>query len=311
MRSNENIQQLAAVMSRPYTLTKSRLGTVTKVFSKNFLCNEQGVYELNGAVLEKLRFLNPTQHGFQYLISFSDKTHCEHHEIATLPGIVRHSGKMTERLILKWVIKHTVDESYNELTAIVRIANPINPLILLQAALSKSTEDIDNLDFEGGSVSVSVDGAGQITAEEIFSVVARWIDSRPQPQYFTTLHETIVKNQDKIEFLNHALLPTLIAMASFIVLWKHTPPSLSIPFIFGAIVIHSYAKSLAESFNRRIEHWCRKSRLFSVFQLTGGDTNQQAKFAVRSKNSIVKLIASTALSFILNVLAGIATIILY
>lgn len=171
MTQLERLDTYAGVMSRPYAQTRSRLGTTTKLFDKKFLCNEQGIYDLNESLAEKLRQLKPASGGFQYLLSFGDNTHFEHTDLGALNGATKNSGKTTDRAVLKWIVKHDIDHEENELTVIVRITNPINPLVFLQAALSKSAEDIDNLEFEGGAVSVSVDGAGQVLSEEIFSVV--------------------------------------------------------------------------------------------------------------------------------------------
>lgn len=277
---------------------------MTKLFDTKFLCNTTGIHELYGAVCERLSHLNPESGGFQFLISFDDRTHVEHQNIDELDNIVRNNGKTTERLTLKWVARHKIDSEDNELTVVVRISNPINPLLFLQAALSKSPQDIDNLEFESGSVSASVDGAGQITAEEIFSVIGRWVDSRPQPQYITTLHGSISKHKEKIAFLNYWVLPILVAVIFFLALWKHTPEQLLIPVLFAAVASNFYLRTIASRLNDKIMRWCHFSLLFSIFSLTGGDNNQQAKFASKSKNSLIKLVSVIIGSFVLNVIAG-------
>jgi hypothetical protein len=124
-------------------------------------------------------------------------------------------------LTLKWVVRYKLRDTDNELTVVVRIANPINPLLFLQAALSKAPNDIDNLEFERCPVSVSVAGASQILAEEIFVLIGKWIDSRPQPQYITSVHNKIADNQNTIAFFNYWLFPILVAIIFFLLLWKH------------------------------------------------------------------------------------------
>lgn len=295
------------IMARPFAVTRSRLGVVTKLFDTNFLCNESSVYDLYGAICEKLNYLRPERSAFQFLISFDDKTHFEHHDIKRLAHAITNNSKVTDRLILKWMITHKLEPSDepNELTLIVRIANPVNPLMFLQAALSKSVQDIDNLEFEGGSVSVSIDGAGQTTAEEIFAIVGRWIESRPQPQYITSLHHVISNHREKIAFANYWLLPILGACIFFLVLWKHTPDRLLTPVLFSAVIANYYVRAIASKMNEKIRRWCRFSLMLNMFSLTGGDTNQQEKIAAKSKNSSIKLIIVTTCTFVLNVAAGI------
>ncbi len=180
--------------------------------SQNFLTQnvpvyEQGIYELYNTVSEKISHLDPSSAGFQFLVTFSDRTHYEHQEIAKVKDAITNNSKTTERLTLKWVVRYKFREKENELTVVLRIANPINPLLFLQAALSKAPNDFDNLEFERCPVSVSVSGASQILAEEIFVVVGKWIDSRPQPQYITSAHNKIADNQNAIAFFNYWLFP--------------------------------------------------------------------------------------------------------
>lgn len=301
----EQLDNYAGVMTKPYSLSRSRLGTTTKLFDKKFLCNEQGVYDLNESITEKLRQLSPSSGGFQYLLSFGDNTHFEHTNLTSLNGAVKNCGKTTNRAVLKWVIKHTIEEQDNELTVIVRVTNPINPLVFLQAALSKSPEDIDNLEFEGGSVSVSVDGAGQILSEEVFSVVGKWVDSRPQPQYVTTTHEIFNRHMKKFQFINYWLFPVLVSASLFMYLWKQTPQNIAIPVLFASVIIHTYSRSIASHINNLLERWAQTASLFSVFSLTGGDHNQQARFTAKSRNSVIKLMLVTTGSFALNIAASI------
>lgn len=307
MAQLETLEKQSAVLAKPYAVSRSRLGTATKLFGTKFLCNEQGIRDINDAITDKLRQLAPTQGAFQYLISFGDKTHFEHQDLGILNSVTRNSAKTTERLILKWIITHSIDGVSNELTVILRISNPVNPFIMLQAVFSKSSEDIDNIEFESGSVSASVDGAGQIFSEEIFAVVGKWIDSRPQPQYITGIHERIHRHLSKLQFANYWLFPGLLATIFLIYLWKWGSSSQALPLLFAAIIVHTYTKEAAEKVNEQIERWSHLTRRFSIFSLTGGDTNQQAKFALKSTNSLIKLVAIAGGSVLSNVIAGIVT----
>lgn len=54
MTQLDRLDNYVGVMARPYALTRSRLGTMTKLFDKKFLCIEQGIYDLNALIEEKL-----------------------------------------------------------------------------------------------------------------------------------------------------------------------------------------------------------------------------------------------------------------
>lgn len=98
------------VMAKPFAMTKSNLGALTKLFDAKFICNETGVHELHQMLTEKLGYLHPISGGFQYLLSFSDNTHLEHSDISTFTNSITNNSKNTERLVLKWTITHKIDD---------------------------------------------------------------------------------------------------------------------------------------------------------------------------------------------------------
>ncbi len=310
MRTPNGLQDLTPALSSPYTLTRSNLGATTKIINKKFICSIKEVLILSDALREKIKYFQPSKAGFQYLVSFTDNTHYENNDLALLEKNTSHSGKSTEKLILNWVIGHMHDGIENEMSITVRISNPINPFIILQAVMSKNPRDVDNIEFETGSVCISVNGATQNTSEEIFSIVGRWIDSCPKPYDFTTINMAIRKHSNKIEFMNYWILPILFCVIVFLYL-KNIQSSMVSPYVFLALSSFILLRAASQILNNKIENWCHTSRTFSMFMLTGGDSNQQSQFAAKSKNSTIKLVASVSLSLILNVTAGIATTMLY
>lgn len=102
----------------------------------------------------------------------------------------------------------------------VRISNPLNPFVMLQAAMSKDHSEADNLEFDGGAVSISIHGATQTTAEEIFSIVSRWADCCPQPASITGLNNFIYEHESKISFVNFWIFPVIFSLCAYICLAK-------------------------------------------------------------------------------------------
>jgi len=177
------LESSVAVLGRPYAITRSRLGAITKVYKEQYICDLPALKELLHSIGEKLVGLQdvkgtPT---FSFLISFSDQTHHDG-TAGHLQGLTTIAiGKQTQRIVMRWVLKHQIDTIDNELSITIRISNPINPLVFLQAALSKSPNEIDNMEFEMGSTCVTVDGAGHsyCTAPDFLDTVIAIYWTRP------------------------------------------------------------------------------------------------------------------------------------
>lgn len=299
-----DLQDLAPDLAKPYVITRSTLGATTKVIDEQFFCMPEHLHRLYDTMGEKITSFKPQKAGFQYLLSFTDNTHYEHNNIKTLENKVKNSGKKTDKLILNWVIGHDLDGAYNEMSITVRISNPLNPFVMLQAAMSKDHLEADSLDLDSGAVSISIHGATQTTAEEVFSIVSNWAEGCPQPANFTGLNNLIYEHIRKISFLNFWVFPVILSICAYFYLIE-SPQEIAIEQTFLAFVAFMTIRSGVQHFNRSIRDWANNSRKFSMFMLTGGDENQQTKIAVKSKNSTVKLFVSVGVSFALNITAGI------
>ncbi len=300
---NTELQDLTGSLTKPYTVTRSKLGSTTKVIDEIFVCSPKELQTLFESIGEKIGSFNPTKAGFQYLISFTDSTHHENNDLTSLSSTFSSSDKNTDKLILNWSIGHEYDGIENEMSITIRISNPMNPFVMIQAIMSKNHMDADQLDFENGSVSISINGATQNTSEELFSIVKRWAKACPQPQSITGLNKAIYNHTDKISFLNYWVFPVLYVACAFFYL-KGLPFETIQPYSFVAFVSFLFIRAGAQNINKKIQRWSMTSRMFSLFMITGGDANQQTKIAAKSKNNTIKLIGSVALSFVINILAG-------
>lgn len=303
MTHSIDLQDLTKKLPNPYIVTRSRLGSNTKLIDEKFICGTRDLYTLHDSIGEKISSFNPKKAGFQYLISFTDNTHYEDNSLDALEKRISISSKTTEKLILNWIVGHEFQGIENELSVTVRISNPMNAITVLQAVMSRDHSDADKLDFENGSVSVSINGATQNTAEEIFAIVARWASACPKPHNITGINKSIKKHLKKIEFINYWVFQILFTASAFIFLKKHAANLLQ-PYSFLAFVGFFFIRSASRYLNSKISYWCDASGKFSVFSITGGDNNQQTKIAAKSKNSTIKLIASVAFSLSLNLIAG-------
>ena len=303
MSRHLDLQDLTKTLPHPFVFTRSRLGSNTKLIDTKFICGPIQLNNLYESMGEKILSFQPKKAGFQYLISFTDNTHYEDNSLDALEKRISSSSKSTDKLILNWVVGHDFEGIENELSITVRISNPMNPFVVLQAAMSRDHSDVDRLDFENGSVSVSINGATQNTAEELFAIVARWALACPQPQSIIGINKTIKKHFKKIEFLNYWVFQILYTVCAFFFLKYHAADLLQ-PYSFLALVGFFFIRSASQYLNQNINYWSDASLKFSVFSITGGDNNQQTKIAAKSKNSTIKLILSVIFSLFLNLIAG-------
>ena len=298
------LSNAVAIFGRPYALTKSRLGAITKIFEDRYVCDPDALKELFDAIIEKIKLLDPENSGFSFLISFSDKTH--HDGVSSdLNDLKRMAtGKTTERIVLKWIAKTRIDEQVNEISIIVRVTNPINPLLFFQAALSKSPNDIDNLEFELGSTCVTVDGTGQMFADECFLIIQKWIEGRNKPYAFIALEKIYNKIKWIIDFLIKIIFPLLVALGIAIVTYKTHDNSLKMTLIPATVVMFQIFSRFGLWLSGKINEWASRSSVFAMFQLTNGDYDNLTKRHAKATNSIIKFVASCFFSIILNIVAG-------
>lgn len=300
------LQNQIALFGKPYAITRSKLGAITKIFDDRYICDLRALKEIFQSIGEKLSrsgsVATPT---FSFLISFDDKTHhdgitADFQNLTTIP-----TGKLTDRIVMRWGITHLLNEEENELSVTIRISNPINPLVFLQAALSKSPNELDNTEFELGSTCVTVDGSTQAYADEIFLLVKNWVAARNKPHAFIEVRKVYDKVEWYADQFNRSLLPTLVvAGLSFWSLERFSTNTLiaSIPITFG---IFFFIRSIGDDLNRKMLIWARKTEHMGVFQITNGDIDSVAKMAARAKNSALKLIATNAMSLVSNIIAGV------
>lgn len=294
-----------AILGRPYAITRSRLGAITKVYKERYICDLAALKELFQSIGEKLAVVKVNEiPAFSFLISFSDQTHhdgvsSDLQGLATIP-----IGKQTERTVMRWLLKHDIDGATNELSITIRISNPINPLIFLQAALSKSPSELDNMEFEMGSTCVTVDGASQCYADEVFLRVKNWMDARNKPHPFIEIEKFYSAHEWWIDQVNVSLMPLLVITAlSLYVAGKvsQTGQITAIPILIALIFM---LRTAGRDLNMKMADWAKRSGYMSLFAITNGDHDAMTKNAAKAKNGFLKLIVSGIIGFCLNVAAG-------
>ncbi len=301
-----NLVDTVAILGKPYSITRSRLGAITKIYKDQYICNIEALHNIFDDISDKISFITPTRSpAFSFLISYSDKTHHDGVSVDLFSKTKIPTGKQTERVVMSWRIYHLIDEIENELSITIRISNPINPLIFLQAALLKSPADIDNLEFEMGSTCVTVNGAEQNFADEVFLRVQKWIDARYKPHSFFPVHAFYLRHEWKIDQLSLNLFPLMLTCVLAFGSLKYLSQQAFLVSIPINIAIFQIAQNIFKRLAQKMSNWAMSSKHVSLFQLTTGDIDCQTRQAAKAQNSTLKLLASIAFSFIMNITAGI------
>lgn len=303
------IANVDALLGKPYSVTRSRLGAVTKLFEDQYICDLAAIKELMHSIGEKASDVSRARRPeFSFLISFDDKTHRDG-VLADLDNETRIPiGKKTDRVVIRWDAYQDIDGFENNTSITVRISNPVNPLVYLQAALSKSPNEIDNMEFEMGSTCVTVDGASQAYADEIFLRVQNWITARRKPHSFLGVGEFYGKHSSVFDSINSSVIPLVAISVISISVSRRLEVDdqlMVLPMIIGLFfVIRSFASWL----NRKMMYWSAKSQNVSLFEITNGDEDNLTRIAARANNSATKLIGSWVFSFTASVAGAVATI---
>jgi hypothetical protein len=300
-----DITTVTSILGKPYAITRSRLGAISRIFGDKYVCDSTALHELFQSISEKLSSIQASETPkFSFLISFSDKTHhdgvtSDLNQLVTIP-----IGKQTERVILRWVIPHKIENIDNELSVTIRISNPINPLVFLQAALSKSPDEVDNMEFETGSTCVTVDGATQNYADEIFLRIQNWMNARNKPHAFVDIDQIYKRYEWHIDQLNVSLFPLAVISALSLYCansFNYQEQLTIIPILMGSFfVLQSFGRRL----NINMAKWARRTMHISMFQLTNGDNDFLTKMTSRAKNNFLKLTSSGIFSILLNVFSA-------
>lgn len=302
------VANIDALVGKPYSVTRSRLGAVTKLFEDKYICDLSAIKELMQSIGEKASEISHARGPeFTFLISFDDKTHRDGVLQDLDDGRSIPIGKKTDRVVMRWDAYQDINGVENNISVTVRISNPVNPLVYLQAALSKSPNEIDNMEFELASTCVTVDGARQAYADEIFLLAQNWIKARKKPHSFLGVGEVYRKHSGVFNSINSSVLPLVAISVISIAVSRQLEVDDQItvmPMIIGFFfVIRSFAKWL----NKKMVGWSAKSQNISLFEITNGDKDNLTRIAAQANNSAAKLIGSWVFSFTASVAGAVAT----
>lgn len=304
MTQDLSVLDAANPLLRPFHITKSKMSVITKIYEKRYICNCSSVIELMQVVAEKIKELRPESCAFSYLLSYNDNTHIDGHNPRDFAIPRLSTGKRVDRLVMKWSVRHLIDEVQNEIGIMIRISNPVNPMMIFQAAMSKQPDDFDGLEFGNGCTTISVAGASPLYGDGVIQIVGGWIDARPRPEYITGVHDIYARHRGLLSWLNYWLMPLLGVSAAAIWMFKNPDSKYVIHIGMLGILAHWYLCKIAKNINDRVGRHLFNINMYSVFDITNGDSNQMTKYAAKSRNSMIKLAINAIFTIIGNIVAA-------
>lgn len=298
--------QATAPLSRPYIYKKSRLTVTTKVYTKRYICDLKSIGLLLDRVSEKLLEKSKVEdQEFNFLISFTDNTHSD----GEIKNILNESNldtdKKTERIVMNWKIAYYEDNNLNELEITVRISNPINPLAFLQAALSKNPNEIDNIEYELGSTCVTVEGADQAYAEEVFLRVSSWLDARTKPYKSLDISGFYKKYEWILDQSIISLMPIFLTAIISFYFSKNIDDKTQLALVPVFVASFFVLKSIGAKIVNRMTIWARRADFIGLFSITQGDKDYMSEMLSKAQNGSIKVAATLILSILINIGSGI------
>lgn len=292
-----------------------------KVFTRAVHVSPTALHDLNDRIQEKLRTHHLDGMVASVDLSFEDKTTIQFGGWAEFSSFRWTTPKVTKEVRMRWQFLLAVQgyELPQQHALTVKLCADAKPIEVLQAMLSKHPAEDDGSAINFAPTVCRVDFISHTIGQELISVVEDWNSGleRPDSRSGTFIKLDKYKNQIA-EFIGYST-PVLFALATVGALRTMYPAeTYQNPMTIGVavglmtwLVCSLIAIYLSEKVSGRIAKKAYqaidKYGMYTMFRLTNGDENRRQKVNAANQKHFRTFIISTALSFTLNVTAGIFT----
>lgn len=292
-----------------------------KIFTRAVYVSPQTLLDLNERVQEKLKTHHLEGMVAAAYLSFEDKTAIDFGGWAEFEAFRWTSSKTTKEVRLSWHFLLTVQgyEMPQQHALTVKLCADAKPFELLQAMLSKHPAEDDNSPINFAPTVCRVDFISHSIGQELITVVEDWNAGLPQPETKSDFFSRLEDHKKTIAQAIDYSTPVLFAIASLGVLRKIYPVTLAndpmtvgvavgvMSWLIGSLIAIYLSEKLSKHLANSAHHALEKYGMHSMFRLTNGDENRNKKIKSANKKQVRSFVISTALSFALNVAAGIFT----
>jgi hypothetical protein len=309
-----------------YYLMAGKPDSNIKLFHDPISIEPNDIIELNDNIQEKLQNHNVDAGTTTVTINYTSN---ETEQFGIWAEFITHKWntyKEIEEITIKWdfLVSLPTYKFPQRHTIVLKVSSRLTPLHLFQAMFSNDSDDLENIENEIAPVICRIDFINHVLSDELMSIVENWIKSRIKPLFDPVFGQILENHKAGIARFLHYSIPIFITILAAGVLNKivnscfigNTPVTVNelkifmfwllgsgvVIFIFVQIGfwIGSRAYKSIESYG---EH--------CVFNFTNGDKNKHLRLAKNNKRSVIQIISSIVLNFIINISASIVSYFLF
>ena len=319
--SKENQDQLKSI----FHLLVGKPDSTQKIFSRPILVTLQSLIDLDERVHEKLSAHQLNGMVASIDVAFDDDTTIE---FGTLSDFEAHrwtTAKTTREIRMRWqflmAIKGYEIPQQHALT--IKLCSDARPIEILQALLSKHPGEDERSIISSAPLVCRVDFISATVGQELIAVVGDWSDGLQGPVRPNKLVRFAVSRKKEIEAIICHATPVLIALASTAYLHRlfessTLSASLAIDdgiklmsWLMYTLILVYVSQKMASSLAKSSMNSLQKLGIYSVFALTNGDSMRQQSLDRVNRRLLVRFLASSGLSFVINVVSGVFTAVLW
>ena len=319
--SKETQDQLKSI----FHLLVGKPDSTQKIFTRPILVTLQSLIDLNERVHEKLSTHQLNGMVASVDVAFDDNTTIE---FSTLSDFESHrwtTAKTTREIRMRWqflmAIKGYEIPQQHALT--IKLCSDARPIEILQALLSKHPGEDERSVISSAPLVARVDFISASVGQELIAVVGDWSDGLQSPVRPNKFIGFSVKRKKEIEAMICHATPVLLALASIAYLHKLFESSaMSVSLSIGdgiklmswlmyTLIVVYVSQKMARALAKSSMNSLQKIGLYSVFALTNGDNMRQQTLRRINKRLRIPFVPSSGLSFIINVVSGIFTAVLW
>lgn len=205
----------------------------------------------------------------------------------------------TSSVSLRWQFLFCADGKEHLHSVYVRVGEKPNPAMLIQRAMSLSSEDLESFDKEAmAPVSCRVDFFDGRFSGELLSVVSEWVAALPKAEPTFGLIRWLDDREALIGSYVVAVTP-MIALAASIGLWLHMVPEdkaeslrTALAWAMGTGIAFLMSRHISWILMRAFAKHISRMNAIPVFEITSGDRQRLTKFLAKSHKSTIFAIAT-------------------
>ena len=296
-----------------------------KIFQRPILVTIQSLIDLNERVQEKLHAHHIDGMVASVDVAFDDNTTIEFGSITEFEAYRWTTPKVTREIRMRWQFLLSIQgyELPQQHALAVKLSSDAKPIELLQALLSKHPGEDENAVISMAPLVCRVDFISPTVGQELIAVVGDWNEGLVCPVQPNRIVQIATTNKRLVESLISHTSPVLIALAAVSYLKSLFPPNTAdqyltvenatalMSWLMYSLILIYLSQKLAKALAQITITTAQKIGLHTIFSLTNGDENRRIQLMRANKRFFRRFVLSSAISFTLNMIAGICTALLW